>query len=88
MGIGISVFLIAVGAILAFAVNVAVSGIDLAAVGWILMGVGAIGLVVALIALNGWAGWGGGPRTTVVDDGPDYVEAAPRRVVRRRTYVD
>ena len=88
MGIGISVFLIAIGAILAFAVNVAVSGIDLAAVGWILMGVGAIGLLVALIAFNGF-NWGGGARTTVVDDGPvDYIDPAPRRVVRRRTYVD
>ena len=89
MGIGVSVFLIAVGAILAFAVNVTTSGVDLATVGWILMGVGAIGLLVALIVMNGWGGWGGGvSRTTVVDDGPDYVEAAPRRVVRRRTYVD
>jgi hypothetical protein len=85
MGIGVSVFLMAVGAILAFAVNVAVSGVDLAAIGWILMGVGAIGLIVALIALNGY-GWGGGPRTTVVDDG--YADPAPRRVMRRRTYVD
>ncbi len=86
MGIGVSVFLIAVGAILAFAVNVAVSGVDLAAVGWILMGVGAIGLLVALIALNGY-GWGGASRTTVVEEG-DHVDTAPRRVVRRRTYVD
>lgn len=85
MGIGVSVFLIAVGAILAFAVNVAVSGVDLAAVGWILMGVGAIGLLVSLIALNGY-GWGGGPRTTVIDD--EVIDPAPRRVVRRRSYID
>lgn len=86
MGIGVSVFLIAVGAILAFAVNVTTSGVDLATVGWILMGVGAIGLLVALIALNGY-GWGGGAtRTTVLDD--ELVEPAPRRVVRRRSYVD
>ena len=80
MGIGVSVFLIAVGAILAFAVDYAVSGIDLATVGWILMAAGAIGLVVALAFLNGWN------RTAVVDDG--YAEAPPRRLVRRRTYVD
>ena len=85
MGIGVSVFLIAVGAILAFAVNVTTSGLDLNAVGWILMGVGAVGLLVALIVMNGWA-WGGRPRTTVVDD--EILEPPPRRVVRRRSYVD
>jgi hypothetical protein len=80
MGIGASVFLIALGAILAFAVNVVVSGIDLTTVGYILMAAGTIGLIVALAFLN----WGAGPRTTaVVDD--DYVDPAPRRVVRRRS---
>ena len=46
MGIGVSIFLIAVGAILAFAVNVTVSGLDLAVVGYILMIVGILGLVM------------------------------------------
>ena len=46
MGIGVSIFLIALGAILAFAVNVSVSGLDIAVVGWILMVVGAIGLIM------------------------------------------
>jgi hypothetical protein len=50
MGIGVSVFLIAAGAILAFAVDVQnTSGIDLNAIGVILMIVGAIGLLVTLI---------------------------------------
>ncbi|MGN6090298.1 MAG: DUF6458 family protein [Actinomycetales bacterium] len=49
MGIGVSIFLIAVGAILAFAVNAAVNGIDLTTVGYILMAVGVVGLIVALI---------------------------------------
>jgi hypothetical protein len=48
MGIGVSIFLIAVGAILAFAVHASVNGIDLQTVGWILMVVGAIGLVLFL----------------------------------------
>lgn len=52
MGIGVSVFLIAVGAILAFAVHSAVNGIDLATVGWILMGAGVLGLVITLIITN------------------------------------
>lgn len=46
MGIGVSIFLIAVGAILAFAVNTTVSGLDIAVVGWILMGVGVLGLIM------------------------------------------
>jgi uncharacterized BrkB/YihY/UPF0761 family membrane protein len=46
MGIGVSIFLIAVGAILAFAVNVDVSGLSLSVVGWILMVVGLLGLVM------------------------------------------
>ena len=85
MGIGASVFLIAVGAILAFAVNIAVSGVDLTAVGYILMVAGAIGLIVALAMMNGW-GFGGPRGTTVVEDG--YAEPSVRRVVRRRSYVD
>jgi hypothetical protein len=82
MGIGVSVFLIAVGAILAFAVNVAVAGIDLDTVGLILMAVGAIGLAATLFLFNG-GGWGGVRRTTIFEG--DVVEPAPRRrVVRRR----
>lgn len=46
MGIGASVFLLAVGLILGLAVDVDVSGINLQVVGWILVAVGAIGLVM------------------------------------------
>jgi protein-S-isoprenylcysteine O-methyltransferase Ste14 len=49
MGIGVSVFLIAAGAILAFAVDATVQGVSLVAIGWILMVVGVVGLVWALI---------------------------------------
>jgi len=49
MGIGVSVFLIAVGAILTFALETTVSGIDLDTVGIILMIVGAIGLLTSLV---------------------------------------
>ena len=98
MGIGVSVFLIAVGAVLAFAVNVQTTGLDLATVGWILMVVGGIGLATTLL-LFGDGGWWG-QRTVVesdlVDDRPIVVErdvvaerpvqVAPsrRRVTRRR----
>ena len=51
MGIGTSIFLIALGAILKFAVTTSVSGIELATVGVILMVVGIIGLVISLLFL-------------------------------------
>lgn len=49
MGIGISIFVIALGAVLAFAVNVPVTGIDLNVVGGILMGVGFFALLYTLV---------------------------------------
>jgi hypothetical protein len=52
MTIGGSLFLIAVGAILAFAVTASVAGIDLQTVGWILMVVGAVGLILGLVLMN------------------------------------
>lgn len=52
MGIGTSIFLIAVGAILAFAVTTSVSGIEIATVGVILMVVGIIGLLLSVLVLG------------------------------------
>jgi len=52
MGIGTSIFLIAVGAILKFAVTATISGIEIATVGVILMVVGIIGLLVSLLFLS------------------------------------
>jgi hypothetical protein len=51
MTIGGSLFLLAVGAILRFAVTAEVAGIDLQTVGTILMVVGAIGFVIGLVFL-------------------------------------
>jgi Domain of unknown function (DUF6458) len=68
MGIGVSVFLLAIGAILAFAVDLSVSGLDLATVGVILMIVGAIGLVTSMLIF----GRDSVGRRTVVTD--SYVE--------------
>jgi len=51
MGIGMSIFLIAVGAILRYAVTATVSGIELQTVGLILMIVGIIGLVISLAVI-------------------------------------
>ena len=52
MTLGTSLFLLAVGAILRFAVSDSIEGVDLSVVGLILMIVGAIGLVLALFLLN------------------------------------
>ena len=48
MGIGVSVFLLAVGAILAFAVNASVPNANLDMIGLIMMIAGGIGLLVSL----------------------------------------
>jgi hypothetical protein len=55
MSAGISLFLLAVGAVLAFAVNYQVSGVDVAAVGWILMAVGFLGIMMYLLFLASFA---------------------------------
>ena len=62
MGIGVSILLIAVGAVLAFAVHVSTSGFNLHTIGWILMIVGAIGILLSLIFWSSWGGVGGGGR--------------------------
>ena len=46
MGIGVSIFLIALGAILAFAVEFDLAGVDIRVVGYILMIVGLVGLIM------------------------------------------
>lgn len=51
MGIGFSIFLLALGAILAFAVNATLAGLDISVVGWILMAAGVIGLVLTMVVL-------------------------------------
>ena len=79
MGLGVSLFLIAVGAILTWAVNAQVSGLEITTVGVILLVVGAVGLLLSLLF---WSSWGGPGyfgdserrvrRTTYVEDGPPY----------------
>jgi predicted anti-sigma-YlaC factor YlaD len=70
MGLGVGIFLTAIGAILAFAVSATVSGINIHTVGWILLIVGIGGIVLSMIFWSSWGGPGGvRRRTTVVDDG-------------------
>jgi ABC-type glycerol-3-phosphate transport system substrate-binding protein len=76
MGIGVSLILIAAGAVLAFAVHASTSGFDVNTVGYILLVVGIVGLLLSLMF---WSSWGGfGSRRTVVEDAPP---------ARRRTVV-
>ena len=78
MGIGTSIFLIALGAILRYAVTAEVSGIEIATVGTILLVVGVIGLLISLLYMTVWA-----DRTRPAD----RTAAAPpadREVVRER----
>ena len=76
MGIGVAVFLIAVGAILTFALETEVSGIDLDMVGIILLIVGAVGLVATFML------FGNGRRRVVTEE---LVETEPvRRTSTRR----
>jgi uncharacterized membrane protein YhaH (DUF805 family) len=73
MGIGGSLVLIAIGAILKFAVTTKVNGIDLSTVGVVLMIVGILGLLISLALLTA-------RRRTDVRyrrDGATYVEPPP-----------
>jgi hypothetical protein len=91
MRIGASLFLIAIGAILKFAVTKHVTGVDIQTVGLIVLIIGIVGLVVELIL------WGTRRRTTVVTRGAaghvDPRMAGPARyaqppVVSRTTYAE
>ena len=74
MGIGVSIFLMAVGAILAFAVNVPSDGINLDTVGVILIILGLVGLLASLVL---WEDWTPRRRGLAYDDAADMI-------VRRR----
>ena len=52
MGIGASIFLIAVGAILAFAVEAELAGLDIAVIGYILIGAGILGLILTMLVFG------------------------------------
>lgn len=70
MGIGVSLFLFAIGAILAFAIDVQnASGIDINTIGVILMLVGGVGIALSLAFWSTWGGInrGGSSDTVVVE---------------------
>ena len=70
MGLGVSLLLIAVGAILVWGLQSDVAGISEDAIGVILMVVGAAGLILSLMFWSSWGGVGGRRRATYVEEGP------------------
>jgi hypothetical protein len=71
MGMGVGIFLIAVGAILVWGVTGEFAGVDIDAIGWILMVVGILGVILSMIF---WSSWGGpgywSRRRGYVEEGP------------------
>jgi hypothetical protein len=72
MGLGVSLILIAVGAILIWAVDVSANGVNIQAIGVVLLIVGLVGALLSMIFWSSWAGPGyfSRRRTTYVDEGP------------------
>lgn len=81
MGISLSLFFIAAGAVLAWAVSADVSGVNIQAVGVILLIVGILGFLLSLVFWSSWGGFGGmardggagsagtaSPQTTIIKD--------------------
>jgi hypothetical protein len=85
MGLPVSLILIAVGAILAFAVNQDPDpAVDIDVVGWVLMLVGLLGLLLSLLL---WERWG--PGYWGLHRGPYEPGGYPRRgAPRRRTVIE
>lgn len=76
MGIGGSILLIVIGAILTFALHLRVGFVDLSMVGWIMMAAGLLGLIITTYI------WSSRRRTVVTDRPAGY------RRVEERTDVD
>jgi hypothetical protein len=73
MGIGASIFLMALGAILTFATNVSLSGLNLNVVGIVLMLAGALGLYMTMFV------WGPRRRASVIAADEEIVDPTTRR---------
>ena len=80
MRLGTAIVLLALGAILTFALRVDVSGIDLQVVGWILMIVGALGILLELLV------WGPRSRRRVTTTDAYDAPPAGRRTTTDETY--
>jgi len=60
MGVALSIVMIAVGAILRFAVSVTTTGFNLHSIGLILIILGAVSLLISIMFWSSWGGFGGG----------------------------
>jgi len=76
VGIGLGVFLVVVGAILVFGVNASVAGLDLTAIGYILMGAGLLVTILSLLVFM--------PRTRRARRTAITTDAQGRQVVTER----
>ena len=87
MGVAVGLVLAAFGAILIWAVNAHVSGINVDAVGVILL---VLGIVIFFLDILWWHSWAGGPwrRTTYVEGGPAAPAPYARWPTRRRAVVE
>ena len=81
MSLGAGIFLVVVGAILAFAINVQVAWIDLHLVGYILMVAGVIGIIIGIVLLTR-------RRTSVATTRTAVDPATGERVTRRASESD
>ena len=88
MGLGVSLFLIAVGAILVWGVQTDIAGVSEDAIGVILIVIGIIGFVLTLLLWRSWWGPGYWSRTAYVEDAPGRSGYYGSRWGRRRTYVE
>ena len=86
MGIAVSLILIAVGAILTWAVNADPEGLDVNVVGVILMIVGIVSFLLTLLFWSSW--WGPGYWTSSRYAEGGYAAPARRRYGARRRYVE
>ena len=69
MGLSVSLLLAAAGAVLIWAVNASVSGLNIHTVGVILLIVGVVGFVTSLFFWSSWGGFGGRGTTVSRDRG-------------------
>jgi len=79
MGTGLSIVMIAVGAILRFAVSVTTTGFNLHSIGLILIILGAVSLLLSIVFWSSWGGFSGDggfrrQRRAAQDDTGGYVE--------------
>jgi predicted membrane channel-forming protein YqfA (hemolysin III family) len=79
MSIGASIFLLVIGAILTFAVNVTTEGFNINTVGIILMVAGVVGLLLSLLF---WSSFSPYRRRRVVDAYPEERVVEERRIER------